>query len=180
MKSFFLFGFLFFAQTISAQKDSSSNKNAVYIELMGIGGAYSINYDRILSQFSPSVKFAGRLGYSYYGAKLWQTQYSIHNLMVEFNLLVGKKPLQFETGFGYMRTLNQKEQVPLYMQGNPGGYNFVTYNSFSVRLGMRHQKPGKRFLFRLAFTPLYIETDLYYPAQYMLQPWGATSIGYSF
>lgn len=69
-------------------------KNSIYAELLGNGGVYSINYDRIF-QLSKQVKIVPRVGFS--------TLDEVLIFPLEANLLLSKSNTSknfFETGIG--------------------------------------------------------------------------------
>jgi hypothetical protein len=114
-------------------------QNAVYFELLGNGGLYSINYERI---FNPrnSVRFFSRLGFG--------SVYYMNAFPIELGVLLGngrnsKKRLNFEISLG---------TTPLIFPENKGKQIFDMY--LFPRLGLRYESLRKRFLARLGVSVL--------------------------
>ena len=145
------------------------SKNSIYLEVFGIAGLYSVNYDRIIKITERSL-LAGRIGVSYYNDNNSKTEYLIFPL--ELTTLRRKnKRHHLEYGFGVVLFLvddSYSEQYAFIMG--------------SLRLGYRYQKPEGGLLFRIGFTPI-IPIAVLQPGSEFDQkivPWGGISIGYSF
>ena len=148
----FSLGFLH-AQCNPEEANTKFKHHSVYLELGGNSGAYSVNYDYSLS-VSESAKLAVGTGlsalslYSYHDgpAPVQNTQFFI---TPEANLLFGKNSHHLETGASLILF-----QIPV------------------LRVGYRYQPRKGGFLFRVGFTPLLFDMDIF--------PWGGISLGYTF
>jgi hypothetical protein len=105
-------------QVLSNEKP---RRNAVYLELGGHGGIFSVNYERMLL-VRPGRGIAARIGLG---------NATAYTALAEIDALFGDSIHWFEPGLGYMHPFDQ---------GN---------NILSFRAGYRYQ--GKKgFLFRIA------------------------------
>lgn len=121
-------------------KEKSRAKNSVYLELLGNGGVYSINYDRVF--FGNGIMhFGGRVGFSYFSI----FHSSFFTIPIEGNILLGKKDIFLELGLG--RTLVLESE------------NFNNPDLIFLRMGIRFQRKERKdgAMFRFAFTPVYKE-----------------------
>lgn len=147
--------------------------NAMYLELGGNGGIYTINYDRLIS-IGEKSKFAPRLGLSWLGKNRFiiptEVNFLLRKTAVSKNFaelgmgatLVTKKGRHAE-GFVIItdsQTLSNKGPSVIY----------------TLRAGYRHQKPEGGFMYRLGLTLL---ADRNAATQKVL-PFGGISIGHSF
>ena len=121
--------------------------NANYIELLGNGGLYSLNFDRIFVS-RKNFKISGRVG-----ANIWPVGYKIEQAyVVENNYIFFGGDHHFEIGPGL--TLQRKfnpvcsdtSEFPKYSWEN------VWFGMF--RLGYRYQKEEEGFFFRFGLTPI--------------------------
>ena len=150
--------------SIEPTNTKTTKRNAVYVELGGIGGLYSLNYDRILT--SKKYVLSGRIGIS-----IGQTL--TNNLSVTFPmelnaLIFNKTPHHLEMGIGLAPYIDNSKQFELYS---------------SFRIGYRYQNFKKRgVIFGAGFTPmkeLISENEISHnPISFM--PWAGISLGYSY
>ncbi len=153
--------------------------NAVFAELGGTGGAYSLNYDRIIYKFE-NIKITGRLGYSLLPIDLDLTQ----TFIIENNYLFGRKKKFLEAGFGmdYYRASGFKASG--YREAYLKNDKYI----YTMRLGYRFQNmDAEGFFFRAALTPvlehLYDYTDPDNPVlekSMTFQLWAGLAIGIAF
>jgi hypothetical protein len=108
-----------------------TRKNAVFIEFLGNGGLYSLNYER---QFLDKMVIRG--GVSFYPEAI--------AIPLTVGKLVGRSQDLFELAIG-STILNFNASG----ESNPGTAVFLT-----GVIGYRYQKPEGNFLFRIGFTPL--------------------------
>jgi hypothetical protein len=126
-----------FNQTFGqATKDSTSiSKNTVYLELLGNGGIYSFNYDRIILT-KKLFKISGSIGISYIPPSVRYNH--TFTYPAEINFLYGKRNY-LELGIGYTLVFNlYKEDI------------FKIYDIYSypvLRISYRLQKPNGGFFF---------------------------------
>lgn len=158
------------SQSEKEQADRLSNKNAIYLELLGSGLFYSINYDRILIT-KTKLALSGRIGLSYFPiTNFWD--FHTFSIPLELNLLIGKENKYFEIGLS-----------SLYQQ------NFDEMNTSrslfgSFRLGYRYQKNDDGLIYRIGLTPL---LPIILDDEYQLDvdfvpaiPWIGFSVGYGY
>ncbi len=117
--------------------------NAVYVELLGNGGLYSVNYERKLI---PALRV--RLG-----AGGWTTdsfwsdaETRIRTFPMMLHLVPGGGAHRLEAGIGLLPGHRGRERDV----GQSGG--FV---SLIGMVGYRYEPPQRRFVFRAGFTPFY-------------------------
>jgi len=123
-------------------------RNTIFIELLGNGGIYSLNYDRILLS-KEKWKLAGRAGVSYFNfSDDFNTQY--YAIPLEVSYLVGKGNHFLETGLGI---------TPLYKIGERiEEFNIEQETLFitsTARIGYRYQRKDGGFFFKAGWTPQY-------------------------
>jgi len=175
---FSLVGLSVHAQTIQ----KSVKKNTVFLELLGNGGYYSLNYDRILKS-EEKWKLAGRVGGSYYNSFDVFNEHSV-SMPLELSYLRGHDRHFLEIEIG---------ATPVYwtydFDYGPGEEKFKVAN-FDVmvlpRIGYRYQKPEGGLFFKVGFTPfsnikLYTNWPVYPVGHtYTFPLWGGVAMGYTF
>jgi hypothetical protein len=142
---------LLFSSHMAFGQDSRSANNSLYLELLGNGGLYSLNYDRMLTN-----NVGVRLGVSRFGfdaATLDQdldahAKISVSTLTFMTNYLVGKGKHCLELGVGAMG---------VFASADVDGVGGVSGEGFSGTgtIGYRIQPLDGGFLFRVGFTPAY-------------------------
>ncbi|CAN5598023.1 hypothetical protein BH23BAC1_BH23BAC1_19560 [soil metagenome] len=162
--------------TLSYGQTESSNfsRNNAYLELLGNGGLYSINYERIVVQ-----NFALRLGF---GA--WKSiglfgagDKSFVTVPILGNFLFGKKNSKFEVGAGFLFG-REKEYSTSF---NPNSNKSSSIFNLTGVIGYRYQPSTAGLMFRVGLTPFYALTggeDAYPESGLTLS--GGLSIGYNF
>jgi len=146
-------------------QDLTSTKNALYLELFGNGGFYSINYER---NFHPNIYC--RIGFeSFQTSDLFDRsntgRITAVPLLVSF--LSGHGRHHFEFGGGLLLG-NRKE----FSESNP----ICDFTSF---FGYRYQSLiSKGFLFRIGLTPFVSLNETNYPDRFLLS--AGLSLGYHF
>jgi hypothetical protein len=125
-------------------------ENTVFFELLGNGGYYSFNYDRIMAS-KEKWKLAGRIGGSYINHfNDFNTQYI--NMPLELSFLSGKGPNYLEIGMGATYIFGKSDF------GWPGEEKTTILNfdlMIMPRIGYRYQKPEGGPFFKIGFTPIY-------------------------
>lgn len=131
-------------------------RNAVYVEALGPGGWYSVNYERrVTRDISLRGGFTALDGYVGFP------------LMV--NALLGQNGDYFEIGIGVVPGYTT---IPLLPSSSfiKSGKGFM-YGA--ATLGYRYQPYNGGFLFRIGFTPIFAPHNTFIF-------WGGMSIGYAF
>ncbi|MBL7993469.1 MAG: hypothetical protein JNN25_18670 [Candidatus Kapabacteria bacterium] len=132
-------------------------KETVFLELLGNGFAYSLNYERFLSE-----QYAYRIGFStlppYY-----------YFLPLSASYFIGQNEHRLEMGGGGVLAL-----LPRIQQN----VSVIPAFFLVLRLGYRYQPLNGGFNFAVTFTPLWdVGHNLWSPR---VSPWGGISLGWSF
>ena len=162
----FAFSLLAAAASVAAVPRAQAQdiaRNSVYIELLGNGGLYSLNYDRkITNNVSARVGLMAFGGESTDGDRIGL---SLVPLMA--NYLVGKHNHRLELGGG---------PVVAYAAGNIKEHGIGEFSDFGLvgtaTFGYRYQPLQGGFNFRLGFTPLFSASSV--------APSFGVSFGYGF
>ncbi|QIP11909.1 hypothetical protein G8759_04310 [Spirosoma aureum] len=146
------------------KKSSFRSRNTIYLEGLGSGGFYSINYERLLL-LKEKQAYGFRVGTSYFG-------HSPGNLILigELFTLVGKGNHHGDFGIGLTGvTRNNIESAPFGLRKN--------LLLAVPRLSYRYQKPTGGLLLRAGYTPI-IELNRHITNPF--GPWFGLAIGYGF
>ena len=123
------------------QDPAPPRNNALYIELLGNGGVYSINYERAVT---PALRV--RVGAGVWTAvSFWssaETRIRTVPLMVQF--VPGGGAHHLEAGAGVLVGHRHRDV------GESGAFASVV-----GLVGYRYEPPQRRFVFRAGFTPFY-------------------------
>ncbi len=178
------------AQTVNDSVQVS--KNTIFIEFMGNGGLYSINYDRILYD-KEKFKFSARIGLSSLRCK---TQDNIYGelfttyIIIPFQLNIMKKlksqwHIEGGSGITYIDIINTKFIGDPAHPGNKEYFenkykkDYGIY--FPVNLGVRFQEPGDHFFFKASLIPLIVIIGIdYFGIWEPIFPWAGFGFGYTF
>lgn len=119
-------------------EDYEDYQNAVYLEVLGNGLPYSINYERLIYR-SGNVKLYGRGGLGVIGySSLWAVWFPI-----ESSVAFGKKN-NFETGIGCTFAITGNASLDEFQGGPP---------VIPLRIGYRLEID--EYLFRFGLTPFF-------------------------
>lgn len=105
-------------------------KNAFYVEIVGNGGLYSLNYE-----YQSLNKTVARIGISLLPEAV--------AVPITFGKLIGKSKDMLELGVGITYLRYSDDGI------DPGNVAFL-----GGVIGYRYEKPDSKFLFRIGFTPL--------------------------
>jgi hypothetical protein len=139
--------------------------NAVYFELLGNGGVFSINYERAVT---PSLRL--RVGAASWTAQgFWsdaETRFETFPLML--HVVPGRGAHRFEVAIGILAGHRGRQDDT----GESGAFVSLT-----GLIGYRYEPPARRFVFRAGVAPFYGFGDsaIAYPAEGFLP-----SLGLSF
>lgn len=149
------------APAASAQETASpvTARNAFYVELLGNGILYSLNYDRMITP-----KVSARVGVAALAAADDSTSAGVVAAPIMVNYLFGEGNSHFETGVGLMLASGAVDEV-----GDEEDDAFSGAVG-TATLGYRYQRPGGGFVFRAGLTPFF-STD-------GILPWFGVSFGY--
>lgn len=147
---------------LSCQTFSQSQPNSVYFEVLGNGGLYSINYDRLFTE-----NLGGRIGVMYFNADWFAffNDVDIFLIPITLNYCIGTGKHKLELGAGGVIGLVNAG----FFGSNPTSGSGVVWTG---TIGYRYQKNNGGFMWRIGFTPLFNSKDFL--------PWGGISMGYSF
>ena len=147
---------------LSSTAFSQSKPNSFYLELVGSGGLYSVNYDRLFTE-----NFGVRVGFMYFSADWFAFFSDVEFFLIPttLNLLVGTGKHKFELGAG-----------PVFISGSMGffGSNPVSGSGvgWTGTIGYRYQQNNGGFMWRIGFTPFLAGGEFF--------PSGGISLGFSF
>ena len=143
-----------FCQGTSGKRDTTIKdirKNSIYLEAIGNGVLYSINYERLFP-FSEYVGLTTRIGFAFF---------SFITIPLEISGILGKKHC-FELGAGYTFILNDIDGYLIR-----AGYRYRAKNGFLIRVAPMILIPSSEYECSGFFCPEAF-------------PWIGISIGYSF
>ena len=144
--------------------NDSLKRNAVYIELLGQGVLYSVNYDYRIKE-----NIALRAGLTTYGINFFSKS-NVTGFPMMLNYLSGKRKGHFEAGIGFMPLLVTEETGWFSWEDDKKKQSEVDVIG-NINLGYRYQPRTGGFVFRFNFTPLIGPTVI---------PWAGMSFGYGF
>jgi len=159
-----------------AAAPAPSANNALYVELGGNGGFYTINYERFLRRDASvrvglmymSISASAGSGMDSASAKVTWT--SVPVMFQYLGIAAGSHALELAGGVNMM-----------YMSGNASTFDSTASASGVIpvgtaTLGYRYSDPTGGFVFRAGYTPLFFVTtevkDIFH--------WGGASFGYRF
>lgn len=124
------------------------SRNVFYVEGMGQGGLYALNYERHF-RLDESLYLAARVGAA-------PSPLSF-NTPVGINLLWGETAHRLEGGIGmtflYRSVISQGSLILHYFERVEGSVK-------ALYLGYRYQSPQGGFLFRIGYQPLFADASL--------------------
>jgi hypothetical protein len=144
------------------------SKNALFVELFGSAGTYSINYERFIGDFS------ARLGFSYLGfSPNSSTSVSLFAFPLTFGYLgIHGGSHHLDLGLGAMLIVGSIGKT------STSGASAASWGAFATGtaiIGYRYAPLRGGFMFRAAFTPMFA-----FFGRVGFQPWGGLAFGYVF
>ena len=174
MKKVLLLSLLFFC-CVKVNAQSPLAKTAVYLELAGNGGLYSLNVEHSISQ-----RFNARIGFASWSTEqMFGGEEKFFTIPVMLNTFFGPGNHKLEVGAGFMFGSEKYESDPQGFSGREDSKESI-FNLTGVA-GYRYQKPTGGFLFRAGVTPflnLSGAEDPYPDSGLMIS--GGVSVGYVF
>jgi hypothetical protein len=165
-------GMTVFASVASAQSAGPARHNGMYIELLGNGGLYSINYEREVAD-----GLRARIGIA-----SWTSEYlfgggasDILTVPVTLHVIRGRGNHRLDAGGGILAGRRTRRSDFGSSESDP-------ILSLVGTLGYRYEPLGRRLLFRAAFTPFFGFGDdeaAAYPDKGFL-PSAGVSVGFAF
>jgi hypothetical protein len=161
--------------------DTITTPNSIYIELLGAGIGYTVNYDRMLSN-NTSIRFGfGTFTLSVLGsASLTAVPVTISWFPFSNESSAPSSKLEIGAGFDFMTCT----VTPLTFFGPPAPAQSASSVCLTGIVGYRYQSSNGGFFFRIAFTPI-LFTDNNLQALVIgggssIQPYGGISFGGTF
>ena len=158
---------LFINHKANSQTDTIQfSRNILYIEVGGIGGYGSLNYERIVFA-KANLMIGGRIGISTYNITDYTTDFNPDIIIpIAITGLYGRNH-KIEFGFG--------QTISNTVQANHLNWEAerTTNIHANFTIGYRYQKDKGGIVIRCSYTPI-IEFYNYY------RQWGSISIGYAF
>ena len=148
---------------VLAQPSSGYTQNAVYVEGLGQGLLYSVNFDH---RFTENI--AVRVGFSHFTIG-FITDVSITTIPVMAGFLTGHGSHHMEIELGIVPVHGS---ISSDFFGTPEGSAGEWVVLWTATIGYRYQPASEGFLFRIGLTPLFVPHGA--------QIWGGASIGYAF
>jgi hypothetical protein len=152
----------------NADSKERKAKNLVYLELLGNGGVYSINYERMLTD-----DLSARLGFSYLSVST-----SAGSASAKANLVTAPALLNYTVGGRNHRAEVGAGATLVYVSASSEGGSGVGASGEGVAVlgtgvvGYRYAPADGGFVFRAGFTPLFGKGGFL--------PWGGMSFGGTF
>ncbi len=132
------------APAVSAQPSAVGAPNGVYLELLGNGGLYSVNYDRKLTdRVSIRLGVGAWTSESFFGGKT-----TLRTVPLTVNVLGGRGNHRLEAAAGVLVGSRTRGSVYSSSSETSG------FLSLTGTLGYRYQRQ-RGFLFRTGFTPFF-------------------------
>ena len=156
---------MFLCANIFAQKDSVKRSNAVFIELGGVGGFYSFNYQRNINL---NKHWGINVGVGF-------SPQSTHGFL-EYEYM---PDLPFQLKAVYK--INNKHSMNLGVGGGPFNWNFFyaanyEYDIYAMaQFGYQYDFSKNNFFLGISFTPYFYDTY-----HYTFSPYGGLRFGYNF
>ena len=172
MKRFFLILICLGSISISVSKVEA--KSSIYLELLGSGILYSVNYEYFIKDDMPLRTGVGRWSFETFFFE------DVHTTIpLTFSILKGEGNHKLELGGGGLFHRIYSEVKPLSI-GSPSDSILNKFREHEVYLlgvvGYRYQKSKRGILFRLTYTPA-VSTILDVPNQLI---WFGLSAAYIF
>lgn len=142
---FLSLGAIVFAAAPARLAAQATPENAIYVELLGSGGLYSLNYERRIGTARARVGFSNWTVDDLFGAG--KDRYTVLPLTVSH--VAGSGNHHLESGGGV--TIGHTAFSSSF-DGSRTSSGFV---SLTGLLGYRYQKPASGFIFRAVLTPFY-------------------------
>ena len=159
-----------YQETVPEKKSKERTAfNSIFIELLGNGGLYSLNYDRLVTDY-----LSIRGGFSYFSISAAGNGSSASVTFMTFpimaNFLVGSPSHKLELGAGPLFAYAGGSTSSGGVGGTVSGSGFGVAGTAVI--GYRYVPYDGGFHFKVGFTPLFGAGGVL--------PWGGISFGYTF
>ena len=135
-------------------EQSSLHRNSIYLELMGLGGLYSLNYDL---RVTPKISL--RAGISVWGFKeldllfFQMDDFKFRSFPIMVNYLLGIRSSRLELGLGIMPTYISTGGASFFYLLNTDEPTKVTIFPIVGTIGYRYQPEEGGLMFRAGLNP---------------------------
>lgn len=146
-----------------SSNSGQTHPNSIYLEALGNGILYSVNYDRLFTE-----NVGGRIGIMYLSSFdiIFTSEENVLLVPIMVNYFTGNKhKLELGAGIVYAHADN----IGIFGIGSGEGGSGI---ASTATIGYRYQNPNGGFLFRVGFTP-FLGKDGFEAS-------GGISLGYSF
>jgi len=126
-------------------------RNTIFVELLGNGGIYSLNFDRILIS-KEKWKLAGRVGFTYHNF-FDDLNSQFYGIPLEVSYLLGRSNHFLETGLGVTPVYDTSDG---FEQNSPKQETLFIITP--VRIGYRYQRKEGGFFFKAGWTPQFYKS----------------------
>jgi hypothetical protein len=168
MRNYLFVLFILFCFISKAERDSTNiAKNSISLDILGIGGYGSINYERMIYNFDNNLKIISRIGLTSYNLTDFTTKFNPDIIIpISISVVYGKKH-NLEVGVGQV--------ISNVVKVSQESYEPIRETNFHANftLGYRYQKSKGGFIYKIHYTPLIEFYDDF-------KHWGGISIGYAF
>lgn len=147
-------------------------KHAVYAELGGSAGIWSVNYDLIALNIS-NFKVGARIGWGFLTESYPGTTIDMHIPLTVNFMYAFKEKHHFELGIGTQIASYEIRSVKTAIDT---GFVRKTEALGNFTLGYRFQSPDGGFVFRAFYSPFFYQDDIYFRYEH----WAGLSVGYAF
>jgi hypothetical protein len=158
------------AGPLAAQENHAGYaRNTVFVEGLGPGFLYSLNYDRLIM---PDISV--RVGFSSWSLPalflLINGEIRIVDFPIMVNYLVGHDASRLELGIGLMPTFLSLHGEEIFLGSVVDGKAGMVFGTATV--GFRYQPKEGGLIFRIGFTPVFTFKKFL--------PWAGVSLGAAF
>lgn len=142
-------------QDLNTKDQINVRRNTFFIEALGNGGNYSINYDRLIGKNKPVTSI--RLGL------IGKVNYESSSIPIEFNMLFGSNTHKVELGLGFTGIFDNFDFEKMLLL---------------FRFGYRYQPREGGLFFRTGITPFITLINI--ENENKVKFWGGLGVGYTF
>lgn len=156
--TFFVVNFILIISYCTSTAQEITKKNNIYLELLGNGILYSINYERLVP-LSEQLNLIPRVGFMYFPLTSFKSNRDYSNVSIPFelNLTWHKNPAAKnfpEVGLG-LNLIGMIDSFTLDEFGSKENISTRFAKVTTFRVGFRHQKPQGGLMYRVGvLTPL--------------------------
>ena len=168
------------SRSVGSPRIGPMAENSLYVELLGNGILYSLNYDRMLTE-----DMSARLGFEYLNISASGTNEDSTTSGVSIGFYLVPATINFFlASHDNGKVGSSKLEIgagPLFIFVTGTGTGTLAGNNVSgslvggtATLGYRYQSYDGGFVFRVGFTPIYLQQPIGF------RPLGGISLGYAF